>query len=302
MVLEGNSHCQQLENQETPLRPEGTDSITPASMATLLQMSLQAAIPAGNLSFTQVTSHLPLPKTPQMVGIPFVTWPQASSKGEPAGLSGELLHLEDKMNVTLEQLLKNRATMDFYHKELDLNAKPMLYLNDAQATETRKEAKVHCAATACALQQTHRDSVLALECEVKAEEGQDCQAFIETFGVAYEPICLKPRALLYPLQLLTGNVPLATILGMSVTGQLQAVADRELAPAASIPSILEMPSPQVGTKCWCHSSDQGMPTLRQDEEGMADIDDMPEEHPCQKQNEGRLELKALKEPCREAFT
>ena len=35
---------------------------------------------------------------------------------------------------------------------------------------------------------------------------------------------------------------------------------------------------------------------------MADIDDMPKEHPCQKQKEGRLALKALKEPCREAFT
>ena len=36
---------------ENPLRSEGTDSITPAPMATLLLMSLQVATPAGILSF-----------------------------------------------------------------------------------------------------------------------------------------------------------------------------------------------------------------------------------------------------------
>ena len=42
-------------------------------------------------------------------------------------------------------------------------------------------------ATACVLQQTHRESVLMLEHKDKAEEGQDCQAFMKAFGVACMP-------------------------------------------------------------------------------------------------------------------
>ena len=63
-----------------------------------------------------------------------------------------------------------------------------------------------------------------------------------------------------------------------------------------------MPVPQMGTKCWHHSLDQGMPGLRQEEEEMVDIDDPPKEHPHHKQKEWRLAVKALKEPCWEAFS
>ena len=89
---------------------------------------------------------------------------------------------------------------------------------------------------------------------------------------------------------------------MLATTQLQAVADRGLVLAAPIPSVSEMPAPQVGTKCWHHSLDQGVPTPRQDKEEAANINDKPEECPCQKQKEGRLAAKALKEPQREAFS
>ena len=40
-----------------------------------------------------------------------------------------------------------------------------------------------------------------------------------------------------PLPLLTGDVPLAALLGMLATAQLWAMVDGELAPAASIPSV-----------------------------------------------------------------
>ena len=88
------------------------------------------------------------------------------------------------MNVALEQLLTNRATMYFCHRELELNVELAACLNDAHATKAIKEAEIHCTTAACVLQQAHRDSVLALEYEVKAEEGQDCHAFMEAFGVA----------------------------------------------------------------------------------------------------------------------
>ena len=51
---------------------------------------------------------------------------------------------------------------------------------------------------------------------------------------------------MYPLQLLTGDMPLAPILGMSATSQLEAVLGRGLAPAASILTVLETLVPQEG--------------------------------------------------------
>ena len=73
--------------------------------------------------------------------------------------------------MALEQLLTNRTTIDFCHRELELNAELVVCLNDAQATEAIKEAEVHHTITAFMLQQTHRNSVLVLEHEAKVEEG-----------------------------------------------------------------------------------------------------------------------------------
>ena len=101
---------------------------------------------------------------------------------------------------------------------------------------------------------------------------------------------------MYPLQLLTSNVLLAAILGMSDTTQLEAVSGRGPAPAASIPIVWKILAPQEGTKCWCHFSD-----LKQEEE-TGEPDHTPEEHPCRKWQDRRAVAKALKEPCHEAFS
>ena len=191
--------------------------------------------------------------------------------------------------MALEQLLTTRATTDSCCKELELNAELVVHLNEAQAVKAIKEADVHHAATikeaevhhtttVCALQQTHREYMLMLECQVKAEEGWDCQDFVEVFGVALQA-CLPKTcgALMYPLQLLTGDVLSATILGMLATAQKWAVADGGQTPAASIPNVSEMPAPQAGAKWWCHSSNQ-----RQEEEETVELDDTPEEHPPQR--------------------
>ena len=92
--------------------------------------------------------------------------------------------------------------------------------------EAMKQAEVCHTTAACALQQADRDSLLALECQTKVEERWDCQAFMEAFRVAIQACLPKTQGtLLYPLQLLTGNVPLVTLLGMLATAQLQAVAE-----------------------------------------------------------------------------
>ena len=58
----------------------------------------------------------------------------------------------------------------------------------------------------------------------------------------------------------------------------------------------------MGTTHWHHSSDQGVPAPRQEEEEMADINDPLKECPCHRQKEGRLAVKALKEPHQEDFS
>ena len=130
------------------------------------------------------------------------------------------------------------------------------------------------------------------------EEDQDHDTFVEAFGVALQACLPKTQGtLMYPLQLLAGNVPLAAILGMSATTQLEAVSDRGLAPAASIPIVSEMLAPEGGTRHWHHSSD-----LKQEEEETVEPDHTTEECPHQKQKVGRPAAKALKDPCHKAFS
>ena len=50
------------------------------------------------------------------------------------------------MNVALEQLLITMATMDCHCKELDLNTKLTMHMNETQAAGAIKEAKVSHAA------------------------------------------------------------------------------------------------------------------------------------------------------------
>ena len=67
------------------------------------------------------------------------------------------------------------------------------HLNDAwaaetikQPTEAIKQAEVCHATTSYTLQQTLRDRVLALEHQIKAEESQNHQAFVEAFRVTIQ--------------------------------------------------------------------------------------------------------------------
>ena len=83
---------------------------------------------------------------------------------------------------------------------------------------------------------------------------------------------------MYAIQLLTGDMPLATILGMSATTKLEANTTR-------------------GAKCQCHSSD-----LKQEEEETVEPDHTTEECPHYKWKEGRPVAKALKEPHHKAFS
>ena len=108
---------------EDPFRPEGMDTVTSvpmviftATIPIMMQRSPQAPIPTGAFSSTHVpaqTLQPILPKTLQMMSLPFITWPQVPTKGRLTGFPGELLQLQEKMNMALESLLANMATMGF---------------------------------------------------------------------------------------------------------------------------------------------------------------------------------------------
>ena len=68
------------------------------------------------------------------------------------------------------------------------------------------------------------------------------------------------------------------------------------------PNVSEMPAPQVGAKHLYYTSDQGVTIPRQEEEETVDTEDIPKEYPHHKQKEGRLVVKAPKEPHQEAFS
>ena len=207
------------------------------------------------------------------------------------------------MNATLEQLLAVRSSRDLCSRGLDLNMELVTHLNKVQTAEAIRQVKVHGATTAYALQQVHKESVLALECQVMEEERCACQAFMEAFRVAMGSYLPENwGALLYPIQVLTSNMPLAALLGLLDNAQLWVMVDGELASTAPIPRVQEMPAPPTGTQCWHHSLDQDVLALRQEEEETVEPDYTPKEHPCQKQKEGRPVAKALKEPHCEAFS
>ena len=131
-----------------------------------------------------------------------------------------------------------------------------------------------------------------LECKAKAIEVQDHQAFTEAFGAAAW-ICLPESlgALHYPLQILTSDIPLAAILGISATAQLWAVAGTGMAQMPPTPSASETLMLQSGGICQCLSSNQTAPTCKEpqpDKEEVIDDEELTEECPWKK-------WKALKE-------
>ena len=107
-------------------------------------------------------------------------------------MTDELLHLQERMYVALEWLLTTRATMDSHHKELELNTELAMNLNETQAIEVIKEAEMCHATAVCILQKTHKENVLRLECEVKAEEGKTAKPSWRPLGQPYKPVCPKP--------------------------------------------------------------------------------------------------------------
>ena len=135
--------------------------------------------------------------------------------------------------------------------------------NKAQATEAIREVKAHCLETireveaACldhtqTIQQSHSGSMQCLEREAIEEEGRDHQSFLAACGVDLQ--ACPPEAhgvLMYPLQLLMGNMSLATLLAIPPQ---TSTAKEEPTPVISHPTTLVAPTSE--TKWQCHSPTQ----------------------------------------------
>ena len=144
--------------------------------------------------------------------------------------------------------------------------------------------------------------MLEFEHEVLAEEGWDCQAFMEACGAALWTCLPKVcQVLMYPLQLLTSSVPLVSILGILATTLKLVTVGKEWTSTVSPPTVSETPAPPTRTK-WQHClSDLEATMPRPDEEGAVRQDITPEEQPYQRQKEGRPLARLLKESHQEAF-
>ena len=157
------------ETEDSP-RSVGTGPIIPNPVVTLPQTSPCATPSSGSPGSAQSTQQPFWPTRPKILeagSTPYVEWPPATSDGELTTLSKELLQLQEEMNTALQELLEFRASMDCYHRQLDLGAELAVHHNDAQLAK----AKTYHAATAAALQWAHLYSVSALNCKAMAEKG-----------------------------------------------------------------------------------------------------------------------------------
>ena len=119
--------------------------------------------------------------------------------------------------------------------------------------------------------------MLKLEHEALVEEGHDFQTFVEACSAALQVCPTEAHgAQMYPLLLLTGNVPLAAML--ATTPQL-AMVGGELPLTASPPTVSRKLAPPTRTKWWHPLSNQEATASRAEEEEAAILDVSQEEHP-----------------------
>ena len=97
---------------------------------------------------------------------------------------------------------------------------------EAHSSTTITEVKAHCAADireeeshtvdyACFIQQSHGDDMQCLEMEAIEEEGKHCQSFLAACGMVLQVCLLEAHGVLMcPLQMLMGNMSLATFLSI----------------------------------------------------------------------------------------
>ena len=101
-------------------------------------------------------------------------------------------------------------------REAEAHCTTMIQDAEVTCTAAIRDAKATCADHTHTLQQSHGVSMQDIEREAIEEEERDCQSFLTACRVALQ-VCPPETCgiLMYPLQLLMGNMSLATLLVVS---------------------------------------------------------------------------------------
>ena len=100
-------------------------------------------------------------------------------------------------------------------REAKANCASIITEAEACCTTAIRKVESCCAEHACSIQQLHAEGMQHLEMEAIKEEGRDHLSFLATCGTALHACPLEAHGVpIGPLQLLMGNVPLATLLNI----------------------------------------------------------------------------------------
>ena len=139
-------------------------------------------------------------------------------------------------------------------REAEAHSSTTIMEVEAHCAADIREVESHCADHACAIQQFHSDKMQCLEREAIEEEEKDWQSFLATCGMALQVCPLEAHGvLMWPLQLLMGNMSLAAVL--AIPPQVS-IAREEPTPVISHPATPAAPASSSGTKQWHHLPDQ----------------------------------------------
>ena len=232
--------------------------------------------------------------------------PQALSRAGLSNIPQEVAWLQKEMNVALGQLLSMKTALDSHQMELEPDLDSAMQQCGAQATRAIQEVEFLCTATIkeveahhvatikeaedChtawvhALQQSHREGILKFESEALEKEEHTHLLLLEACRATLRACLIEAHGvLLFPLQLLMGNILLASLL---TAAPQPAPLVREPPSTIPPPSTSKPPSCPTGTKWQCHPS-------REEATGSA----APAKEPTHwRQKEGKP-LVGLKENC-----
>ena len=292
-------------------------------VATFPQVSLWVALPDNIELIGHSSPTTPTPEAPGVAGIP-AALPSKTSTGDDMGaLPKEVLCLQGEMNRIMGWLLTTRVSMDACQRKEVSDFQMALHQNKAWTTKFMREAeavcttairevKAHCANIIQDAEATCARTIREVEtastehtCFAASSQGQ--YGGSGKGGGARLPIfpnCLWgcPKDLppgahgvqMYPLQLLTGNMPLATLLAFPPQ---EFIAREEPTPVISHLATPVAPAPSSGMKQWCHLPNQVACSPSQGDE----VVETSKEPPCQKWKDGTPFRKLLKGGQWEAF-
>ena len=237
----------------------------------------------GMLTYNQgIHAHLSKERS---VGL--LRWPSIKMRPRPLG----------RQRPIVEQPLGRQKTCHTTTiKEAEAHCTTTIMETEAHRVAEIRDAESHCVDHAHAIQQSYSNNIQCLEREATEEEGKDWQSFLATCGMALQ--VWPPEAcgvLMCPLQLLMGNMSLATLLA---TPSQVSTTWEEPTPVISHLATHVAPVPCSGTKWQHHLPNQAACSPKPIDE----VVEASEELPHQKWKDGMHLKKLLKGGQWEAFS